>query len=375
MPFPKREWEMLKNNLNTQKYASTIRCCKELNKYKENAIFETPWGDLVTITKINRYSKAEDIPTWSLMDKGMKISIRKSAQYGNSLWDHVIFKKIKMFFTCIWLAIHDAIYHDGVEHAGYLSFLIMLSIFPFLIFFMHFTALLGEGFLGNVLVQVIMSSSWASFIDALKPRIVEITSSPPSSILTLAIASVIWTASSIFEGLRTVLNRAYRVTAPPAYIFRRLLSFVEFFIATICILFIMITLAIIPEFIRLFVTYFKIYNYLGFNFDNPMHEGVRITILYAFTFLLVNYAYYALPNRKSRFRDSLMGSSMVVIAWSIFGNIFTYYIDTFPQVNFIYGSIAGIIIALLYFYFSSLIFIMGGEFNYYFEKKFTRNKH
>lgn len=95
MPFPKREWEMLKNNLNTQRYGSSVRSCKELDKYKENDIFNTPWGDLIKITKITRYSKAEDIPTWSLMDKGMKISIRKGAQYGNSLWDHIIFKKIR----------------------------------------------------------------------------------------------------------------------------------------------------------------------------------------------------------------------------------------------------------------------------------------
>jgi membrane protein len=38
-------------------------------------------------------------------------------------------------------------------------------------------------------------------------------------------------------------------------------------------------------------------------------------------------------------------------------------------VNFIYGGIAGIIIALLFFYFMAIIFIIGAELNYHLEAK------
>lgn len=95
MPFPKREWELLKHDLITKGRSSSTRCCKELNKYKVNAIYNTPWGDLIKIIQVTRYIKPEDILTWKYFDKGMKISARIGAKYGNSQWDYVIFKKTK----------------------------------------------------------------------------------------------------------------------------------------------------------------------------------------------------------------------------------------------------------------------------------------
>jgi len=94
MPFPECEWKILKHILNTKGFSSSTRCCKELNKYKIDTIFKTPWGDLITITKVTRYYKLEDIPTWKYFDKRMKISARYGEKYGNNKWDHVLFKKI-----------------------------------------------------------------------------------------------------------------------------------------------------------------------------------------------------------------------------------------------------------------------------------------
>jgi hypothetical protein len=95
MPFPKREWLDMKKELKKCEISSSTRCCQQLGIYKVGDIFMTPWGDKIKITKVVRYSKAEDIPTWHLMDKGMKISVKKGIQYGGSKWDHVMFKKIK----------------------------------------------------------------------------------------------------------------------------------------------------------------------------------------------------------------------------------------------------------------------------------------
>lgn len=92
--FPRREWKDIKKILAEQGQGSTVRCCYELGKYKAGRIFETPWKDLIKITKVTRYHRAEDIPTWPQMDKGMKISVRMGERYGGGKWDHVYFKKI-----------------------------------------------------------------------------------------------------------------------------------------------------------------------------------------------------------------------------------------------------------------------------------------
>lgn len=264
----------------------------------------------------------------------------------------------------IYKAVHNAINHDGFEHAGYISFLIMLSIFPFLIFMMTASGLIGEEKLTNFFITTILDSSWAQFINALKPRIHEITTSPPQSLLTVAIISAIWTASSIFEGLRTILNKSFRVQSTPHYILRRLFSFVEFLVAVLIILAFAIVMLLIPIVVDLFNNTLEITNPLILKIANPNNEYVRDMILYAFAFLAINYSYYALPNKKQRFTSLFPGSFLVVVAWGLFSYFFGYYVLYFPQVNLLYGSIAGIIIALLYFYFSSFIYIIGAEFNY-----------
>jgi len=93
--FPKREWKDIKEILKEKGTCSTTRCCKELNKYKVGEIYKTPWGDLVKIVKVKKYNQLEKIPTWKQFDKGMKISARKGEKYGDSKWDHIIFRKFR----------------------------------------------------------------------------------------------------------------------------------------------------------------------------------------------------------------------------------------------------------------------------------------
>jgi len=92
--FPKREWNNIRQKLRQKVICSTIRSCNELNKYKLNRIYKTPWNDLIKIIKVQRYSNCKNIPTWNKLDKGMKISVRFAERYGNSKWDFIIFKLV-----------------------------------------------------------------------------------------------------------------------------------------------------------------------------------------------------------------------------------------------------------------------------------------
>lgn len=275
---------------------------------------------------------------------------------------------------CFARAIKDTVYHDGVEHAGYISFLIMLTIFPFLIFFMAIIGVIGNAELGNILVNLILESGLSNFIDALKPRILEITSSPPPSLLTIAIISAIWTASSIFEGLRTILNRAYRVSSPPAYLLRRLWSIAEFLAAITIVLCLTFVLVFAPPIWGVIYKAFAFHDHAFFDFIDPEMKQMRYWALAGTTFLFISYIYYILPSRRQKLTRTFPGALTVVIGWSGFSVLFQYYIANFPQVNFIYGSIAGIIVALLFFYVCSIILIFGAEFNYHLEASYRRSQ-
>ena len=151
---------------------------------------------------------------------------------------------MRQVVKCYKKALIDTIIHDGIEHGGYIAFLSMLSIFPFFIFFTASIAIISDLYLKNIsgesilniVISILVESDFANLIVALQPRIIEITSTPPQSFLSLAIISVIWTASSLLEGLRTILNRANRISNPPNYILRRLLSIIQFILISFIVM-------------------------------------------------------------------------------------------------------------------------------------------
>jgi membrane protein len=280
-----------------------------------------------------------------------------------------IFKRL---INCLSNSVHDTIHHDGIEHAGYLAFLLMLTIFPFLVFFVAIVGFFGKQDLSEALVKLLLESQWANFIDALKPRIIEITSSPPQGLLTIAIISAIWTASSIFEGSRTALNKAYRVTSTPSYILRRLLSFIEFAAVIVTTVLLLVVLIVIPLMWSYIFELFKLYDHPFLNFISPSAEGLRYLILLIFGFTIISGLYYYLPNRKQKLIWTFPGTVTVLFGWAGASSLFRLYLSYFPSINLIYGSIAGVIIALLYFYICSLIFIIGAEINHHFEVEFKK---
>ncbi|WHA05156.1 YihY/virulence factor BrkB family protein [Candidatus Bandiella numerosa] len=275
----------------------------------------------------------------------------------------------KKFFLCFYKSIEDTIAHDGIEHAGYLSFLLMLSIFPFLFFLMATMKFIIPI---NLLEQIISSLSdnteitFDNLIYFLKPRIHEITNAPPNSLLTLAVFTAIWTASSIFEAIRTILNKANRVIHPPSYLFRRFISIVEFIVLIFLTIFIMFSFGIFPTLKSYLSTLLHLkdsHYYLILEQETRLLRDI-ITIFCGF--FLILFLYFFLPNKRQNIFNNIPGTILVLLFWNIFTRLFKYYLSTFSQLNVIYGSIVGVIIALLYFYFCSIIFIFGAEFNYNF---------
>ena len=274
-------------------------------------------------------------------------------------------KYCKEFCYCFYKSVKDTIEHDGIEHAGYLAFLLMLAIFPFLFFLMAIVTVLAPVNLFEYIVDFILNNAINNFMSVLKPRIKEITTTPPHSLLTFAILTAIWTASSIFEAIRTILNKANRVTNTPSYLFRRFISIIEFIIIIFMTILTMFVFGILPSLLGDITSYFDLKNNYYLTFEHET-KFFRKTIMISYGCFLISCLYYFLPNKKENFFHTIPGTICVIIFWTLFTYLFKYYLATFSQLSVIYGSIVGVIISLLYFYFCSIIFIFGAEFNYNF---------
>ncbi|MCE3233446.1 MAG: hypothetical protein K0R98_1703 [Rickettsiaceae bacterium] len=282
---------------------------------------------------------------------------------------------IKKITKCFYQALVDTIDHDGIEHAGYLAFLAMLSFFPFIVFIFALVGFFGQTEIGIKLINVILVNNLipSSVLPGLQPRIEEIASGPPQGLLTVSIIGAIWTASSTVDGLRTILNRAYRVSTPPAYIWRRLMSIAEFFVLTGIAILVTLLFIIAPSIIENLEHFLhikdlhKLISNYGYTASETW-DYVRYAISTIILFFVVATSYILLPNTKQKWVAVAPGAIVVVIAWFIAGWLFSLYLKDFQQVNIIYGSLGGIIAALLFFYINAMIFIYGAELNYLLEK-------
>ncbi len=265
---------------------------------------------------------------------------------------------MKKYLNCLYKAANKTIDKDGIEHAGYMSFMVLFSIFPFLVFFLALTSFFGASELGNNFIEILLENLPEKSIESISARVSELAKAPPQRLLTLAIVGSIWTASSFVEGLRTILNKIYEVKFPPPYIRRRLLSIAQFLIISLLISLAMLILVIIPFILGKFPE------------TNKLIEGYEVIFsLFRYAFILISLflgassLYYIIPNVSLKYRDIIPGAALTVMLWILSGYLLSKYIIYYNQLSIVYGSLGSIIITLLFFYIINVIFIYGAAFN------------
>ena len=79
--------------------------------------------------------------------------------------------------------------------------------------------------------------------------------------------------------------------------------------------------------------------------------------------LMLAILYWATPNAKHGFRWVSRGGILAVLLWIIASGLFALYVANFGHYNKVYGSIAGVIIFLIWMWISNVVILLGAEFN------------
>lgn len=268
---------------------------------------------------------------------------------------------IKQSCLVLYRAGYNLVWNDGIELAGYLTFLTILSLFPFCVLIISAFGFIGQGDMGAQFIDFLIDHLPQEAVSALMPRIDEITSGPPQGLLTIAILGAIWTSSSAVEGMRTVLNRAYKVSEPPHFFFRRMMSIAQILIFTLAILLVMVILVFAPIAMQAFM---RITGLLVPVAIEHVFVDYFVYIGAAILFAGVAGLYYVLPNVKQTFLGVAPGAMLVVMLWIAGTSAITYYFTSIGQFNIIYGSLSSFIATLIFFFVMNIIFIYGAEFNH-----------
>jgi membrane protein len=97
------------------------------------------------------------------------------------------------------------------------------------------------------------------------------------------------------------------------------------------------------------------------------HKRIIMSIIVLTLFFMGIYR--ILPDRKSSFLKQWPGALVAAIGWIVVSVACSLFMDGFTSFSYVYGSMAGIMIVLLWLYFCMSMVFYGAEFNFFLENK------
>ena len=86
-------------------------------------------------------------------------------------------------------------------------------------------------------------------------------------------------------------------------------------------------------------------------------------VLFILVCIMIAVLYWASPNARQGFRWISPGAVVAVVIWLTASGLFALYVAYFGHYNKVYGSIAGMIIFLIWLWITNIAILLGAEFN------------
>ncbi len=296
--------------------------------------------------------------------------------------------KIKVFFKKILKTLSNSIVsfnlHYGTSEAGYLAYSVLFSIFPFIIFFTLLMGYFGQTEIGIKLLQAMEDVLPEYIVKTIIPVIDSVINAPKKSILSIATLTLIWSSSSIVQSLKNVLDKTSGHRVRRSYFFRRFLSILKFLLLVLLLIVLITTTIVLPKVADILETYISTSSSflnsltaLNIEYDPNKHFSLKEIFLHIKPFLIISFLlifissiYYIIPTKRQKFKEVLWGALLTLCGWMISIKILAFYLEKTTKFQLVYGSLAGIIITLFFFYIMAIILIFGAEFNYNLKKVF-----
>jgi membrane protein len=251
------------------------------------------------------------------------------------------------------------VYNDGFIHAGNLAYLSILALFPFIILAAAVAHLLGQGQDAQLTVANLLARLPRNVAATLQEPIQEVLNVRTGALLWFGAIVGLWTATSFIETIRDILRRCYGVRyCAPFWEYR----FGSMLLILGAVLLLMIAFAAsvaLSSVHHLLVEWF------------PFAQGIASTLgIYrlvpAATLFVTFYAlFYALtPARYRRHGCRKWPGALLITAWWLATvEVLPFALGLFGGYSLTYGSLAGVMIALIFFFVVGLGVVIGAELN------------
>ncbi|HWT01573.1 MAG TPA: YihY/virulence factor BrkB family protein [Pyrinomonadaceae bacterium] len=250
---------------------------------------------------------------------------------------------------------------DVWGRAAQLSYYFLLALFPLLLVLMALLGIFADksvelrDSLINYLTQVMPASAG----DLVKTTIQGVTESAGGGKISFGILATLWAASNGMGAISETLNTAYNVKESRPYWKTRL---VAIGLTVALALLIMVALALL---LYGFEIADAIASWAGLSgVFTVTWKIAQWPIVLFFILLAFNLIYYFAPDLKEQeWKWVTPGAAIAVVLWILVSFGFKTYLKYFNSYSATYGSLGALIIMMLWFYFTGLAILIGGEIN------------
>jgi len=267
------------------------------------------------------------------------------------------------------VAYRDVLEHHTLQVAAALSYYLVLSLFPGLMFL---SAVLGAiplpDLFGSVL-RLMWTLLPADTMRLVQSVLLDVLSTNRKAWLSFGIVGTIWVASAAFDAMIEALDIAYDVKEDRPFWRTRLLA----------IGLAAITAGLVSSALAVMIvgTHFGAWLaarlYVSHEFV-LLWPAIHWAVAIVFTLLAVELLYFLAPNVRQRFLATLPGAILAVTCWIVLSYLLGFYFRHVANFSRTYGTLAGFIAFMTWCYWNSFALLVGAEVNAELAKESTKGQ-
>ena len=245
------------------------------------------------------------------------------------------------------------------DQAAALTYYGVLAMFPALLALISILGLIGDPTTAvNTVLDTLRPLLSADTLSTIEPVIEQLTQSQAAGFtLVVGLLGALWSASGYVGAFGRAMNRIYEIQeGRPFWKLRPL----QLLITLVAITFAALVLVMLVVSGPLAET---IGNQLGLGSAAVTVWNIaKWPVLFVFVLITVAVLYYATPNVKQpKFRWISIGAGVAILVWILASILFAFYVSNFGSYNKTYGSLAGVIVTLLWLWITNLALLLGAE--------------
>ena len=249
---------------------------------------------------------------------------------------------------------------DGcTDLAAALTYYSVLALFPALLALVSLLGVFGQGeSTTQTLLDMVRDLGQGDVADQLRGPITQMTQADRAGLaLVTGLAGALWSASGYVGAFGRAMNRIYQVDeGRPFWRLRAtqlLLTLVGILLAGLVLVGLVVSGPLartVGDTLGLGPTTLTVWNL------------AKWPVILLVVVVLVATLYYATPNvRQPRFRWVSVGAAIAIVVWVLASLLFGVYVANFGSYNKTYGSLAGVVVFLLWLWLTNLALLFGAE--------------